>query len=46
MKLLIKRIDLKMGINKGKEPFLMSVLKIVNKVSYKFIDVANMKSGG
>jgi MarR-like DNA-binding transcriptional regulator SgrR of sgrS sRNA len=45
LRLSIKRIDVKMGSNKSKEPFLMSILKLVNGVSYRFFEVANIRRG-
>jgi hypothetical protein len=45
LRLLVRRVDLKMGINKNREPYLLAVLKLTIRVPEKFITSGNIKAG-
>jgi len=45
LRLAIKRIDLKMGINKMREPFLLAILKITIRIPEKFVNSGGIRSG-
>jgi hypothetical protein len=45
LRLSVRRIDLKMGINKSREPYLLAVLKLSIRIPDKFLTSGNFKAG-